>query len=214
MSKFEAVIFDMDGTLLNSEEFAFGVWTRALEEFGFQLVRDTFISMVGTSLARSNQILVETFGPTLPMVAVREKKKAIEMLALETEIIETRSGAIELLEVLREKKVKVGLATSTEQDRAMKRLESGDMLKYFEYILCGDEVKNQKPDPEIYLTMAEMLGVDIEKTLIIEDSPSGVQGALNAGATVYWFKDLADISDELKLRVKSISSMSEVLIDF
>lgn len=210
MSKFEAVIFDMDGTLLDSEEFAYKIWLKTMREFGFELTRETFISMVGSSVTRSGEIIMETFGPTVSMDDIRKRKRELEQHVLETEIIPSREGAKESLEFLMTNNVKFGLATSTERDRATWRLKSSGLLNYFNYSLCGDEVQNQKPDPEIYLKVASLMNVDIKNTLIIEDSPSGVQGALNSGASVWWFKDMAEISPELKSQVRIIDSLLEI----
>ncbi len=210
MSKFEAVIFDMDGTLLDSEEFALIIWTRALKEFGFDLKKETFVSMVGTSVDGNNKILQDTFGPSLSIEKLRVLKKEMELHALETETIACRNGAKEALEFLKQKNVSFALATSTEKDRAIGRLRGSGLLKYFDVMLCGDEVQNQKPDPEIYLKVASLMNVDIKNTLIIEDSPSGVQGALKSGASVWWFKDMAEISPELKSQVRIIDSLLEI----
>jgi len=212
MSKIDAVIFDMDGTLLDSETFAFGVWEKALLEFGFDLTHDFFVSMVGSPSSRVIQMFRDYYGADFPIGEIRARKVEIELKSLETEIIDLRHGALESLDYLDTNNIPYGLATSSEKIRAIARLKSAGILERFDTMICGDQVKNQKPDPESYHVVANMLGVDIKKTLIIEDSPSGIQGAINSGATVCWFKDLVEIDHELKGQVRVIESLSEIIL--
>lgn len=178
-----AVLFDMDGTLVDSER----IWGIALAELAVEaggvLSDDARLAMVGTSMARSMQIFRDDLGqpgrPEAPDVAwitgrVRE---------LFASGLVWRPGAMELLLAVRAAGIPTALVTSTGRslvEVALKTLGPEN----FDVVVCGDEVRRPKPDPEPYRTAAELLGVPIAACVAIEDSPSGVASAVAAGAAV------------------------------
>ncbi len=211
MSKFEAVIFDMDGTIIDSEVFAYGVWKAGLASFGFELKKEVFTQMVGRSAQASNLVLASHF-PTLDPILLRKKVRELEPAAYESNPITEKNGATQILNYLKDNKnIKIGLATSTEKSRAEARLSRLNLIHYFDEMVFGDQVTNHKPDPEIYLTVATRLGVSIENCLIVEDSEPGVAGALSSKAKVIWIRDMLDISSELKQGIYlELNSLHEI----
>ena len=178
----EAVLFDMDGTLLDSEK----VWDVALADLaawlGGTLSPQARASMVGSSMARSIRILHEDVGvdPDPARSARFLRDRAAELFATD---LRWRPGARELLDGVRRARVAAGLVTSTE--RRLTELALGSLGRHrFGAVVCGDEVEQPKPAPEPYQRAAALLGVRPERCVAIEDSPLGVAAAAAAGCTV------------------------------
>lgn len=179
----DAVLFDMDGTLVDSER----IWGIALAELarhaGGTLSERARLAMVGTSMSSSMRIFREDLGqpgrPEAPDVAWLTDRVS-ELFA---DGLVWRPGAMELLLAVRAAGLRTALVTSTGRrlvEVALKTLGPEN----FDVIVCGDEVRRPKPDPEPYLTAASLLCVPIGRCVAIEDSASGVASAVAAGAAV------------------------------
>ncbi|GGN66710.1 haloacid dehalogenase [Actinoplanes lobatus] len=178
-----AVLFDMDGTLVDSER----IWGIALTELaaraGGTLSESARLAMVGTSSATSMRIFRDDIGqpdrpeaPDLAWLTARVRDMFADGLVW-------RPGAMELLLAVRAAGIPTALVTSSGRELvevALKTLGAEN----FDVVVCGDEVKRPKPDPEPYRTAAELLGVPIGSCVAIEDSHSGVASARAAGAAV------------------------------
>jgi HAD superfamily hydrolase (TIGR01509 family) len=214
LSKPDAVICDMDGTLVDSEGFAKEIWQRASNALGYAIPESILLGMVGNSVVATNQKFMDYFGEDFDIDALRSKKTEIELVNYGKGLIKPKLGAISFLSLVKKLNLPLALGTSTERARTILRLEEAKISDYFDFTLCGDEVKEQKPNPEVYLAIAEKLNVKIEKCLIIEDSPSGTAAAINSGAQVIWIKDQVDIQSALKEEVVIYNSLIEVIPDF
>lgn len=173
----------MDGTLVDSER----VWGAALAELavhaGGTLSDSARIAMVGTSMGRSMQLFRDDLGqpdrPEEPDVRwLTERVRDLFAAGLVW-----RPGAMELLTAVRAAGIPTALVTSTGRSLVEVALTTLGP-ENFDVVICGDEVRSPKPDPEPYLTAAALLGVPISNCVAVEDSPSGVASALAAGARV------------------------------
>ncbi|MEV6300436.1 HAD family phosphatase [Actinoplanes sp. NPDC051861] len=180
----DAVLFDMDGTLVDSER----VWGAALTELavhaGGVLSERARLAMVGTSMPVS----MEIFRADLGLPADRPEEPDVtwlvdRVLTLFAEGLVWRPGAAELLLAVRSAGIPTALVTSTGRRLAEVALQTIG-AENFDVVVCGDEVAKPKPDPEPYLTAASLLGVPISRCVAVEDSPSGTASALAAGAAV------------------------------
>ncbi|WP_308285532.1 HAD family hydrolase [Actinoplanes hulinensis] len=178
-----AVLFDMDGTLVDSER----IWGIALTELaaraGGTLSESARLAMVGTSSADSMRIFRADIGqpdrpeaPDLAWLTARVRDMFADGLVW-------RPGAMELLLAVRAAGIPTALVTSTGRELVEVALKTLG-VENFDVVVCGDEVKRPKPDPEPYRTAAELLGVPIGSCVAIEDSHSGVASARAAGAAV------------------------------
>jgi HAD superfamily hydrolase (TIGR01509 family) len=179
-----AVLFDMDGTLVDSEK----VWDVALKELavhaGGELSDAARIAMIGSSMASSMQILHDDLG--MPW-----RDAAADALWVTDRVhqlfggdgLEWRPGAQELLRAVRAAGLPTALVTSTGR-RLVEVALSTLGRDSFDVVVCGDEVTANKPDPVPYLMAAELLGIPITDCVAIEDSPTGVASARASGAAV------------------------------
>jgi beta-phosphoglucomutase-like phosphatase (HAD superfamily) len=213
LSKPEAVICDMDGTLVDSEGFAKEIWQRAASTLGYAIPEEILLGMVGSSVQITNQKFIDHFGESFDILALRSKKLEIELMNYGKGLITSKPAAVEFLTLVKRLNLPLALGTSTERERTTLRLGESKLSNFFDFILCGDEVREQKPNPEVYLTISEKLNVPIKNCLIIEDSPSGVRAALSSGAQVIWIKDQVDIPSALKDQVLIYNSLIEVIPD-
>ncbi|MFF3866249.1 HAD family hydrolase [Micromonospora sp. NPDC001898] len=177
------MLFDMDGTLVDSEK----LWDVALRElaaeYGGVLSAAARRSMVGTSMADSMRILHEDLGQPHRDALVSAAWIDVRILELFRTGLRWRPGALALLGAVRAAGVPTALVTSSVRPLVEVALDTLGRDS-FDVVVCGDEVDATKPHPEPYLTAARLLGVPIARCVAIEDSPTGVASALAAGAAV------------------------------
>ncbi|WP_322633558.1 HAD family hydrolase [Glycomyces albidus] len=180
----QAVFFDMDGTLLDSEP----KWDVALEELAVLLggtlrpeVRDR---MVGSNEDASVILLLDDLGLPLESTPEHVAWLRTRMKRLFADGVDWKPGAEALLREVRRAGIPTALVTSTPRELTEVLLQTLDPAN-FDVIICGDEVQARKPDPEPYATAAAKLGVDITRSIVLEDSRSGSESALAAGAVTF-----------------------------
>lgn len=210
---FRAVVFDMDGTLLDNENLAKRFWRDASLDFGFHVEEDFLDQMIGTSAEYVKESYYKTFGPDCPYDDIKRRKTEFDFAYYRENGAPVKDGALNLLSYLKETaKLPLALATSTDRGRTKLRLEISGLGAFFDYTVCGDEVAETKPSPEIYLNAFNALGVKPSDALVIEDSNTGVQAAINSGANVAWVKDTQDLRPHLKLLLwKELGKLSDLL---
>ncbi|MEV1288932.1 HAD family phosphatase [Micromonospora sp. NPDC049679] len=178
-----AVLFDMDGTLVDSER----LWDVALHElaatYGGRLSEATRRAMVGSSMATSMQLLHTDLDQPWrdPAAGIAFLERRVAELFVTG--LEWRPGALALLRAVRAAAIPTALVTSTARALVEVALETLGRDS-FDVVVCGDEVSATKPHPAPYLTAAGLLQVPIERCVAIEDSPTGVASALASGAAV------------------------------
>lgn len=184
-----AVLFDLDGTLVDTETISAHAWRSTSETMGLEVDDDLIRSFVGRTADALIDSLTERYGIT--------RERAQEAFDLHQRIkgelmdseLTAKPFAKKALASLKERGFKLGLATSSYRPVAERELEPFDMLKYFDTITCGNEVTNGKPDPEIYLLAAERLGMEPAACAVVEDSPNGVRSGHAAGMPVFLVPD-------------------------
>lgn len=216
MKYFDAVIFDMDGLLLDSEKIALDTFLQACEIFKLEDETELFMSLVGTNQKLGQQILKKGLYHRIDVdlfIKVWDEKYD-ERTA--NHPVSLKEGVLELLNHLKTINVPAAVATSTQTQRAKRKLENSKILKYFDFIIGGDQVPQSKPDPEIYLMAANCLKVKPQQCLALEDSENGVLSAFNAGLTVIQIPDLVEPSNMVRqLGHIILESLQDVLkVDF
>lgn len=198
MSKeIQAVIFDMDGTLIDTEKYYRRFWPMALAEFGYEMTDEQALSMRSLGRPFAPARLRELFGEGIDYVAVRQRRKELMEVCLEQEGIQPKPGAVELLEALREQGIITAIATATDLERTHKYLKMAGLTGYFDEIISATQVEEGKPSPHIYRYACEKLGLAPEECIAVEDSPNGVLSAYRAGCKVVMVPDQTEPGEEL-----------------
>lgn len=209
-SKIRAVIFDMDGTLLDSERLSHKAWDAAAREVGECVTWEVFLKMVGHRSADCMRVMEEALGKELPSekIMASARHHYAQLVAAGVPLM---PGAQEMFDFARSRGWKIGVATSTRRASAREKLEHAGLWQSVDAATCGDEVAVGKPDPEIYRTTAEKLDVPAEECLAVEDSPTGFRSAFSAGCITALVPDLvAPTPDVVHSAVGVYSSLNEL----
>lgn len=198
MQPIQAILFDMDGTLVDSERVGQKAWAATADEMGIDIPEGLVRSFIGRPSHSCRAMLAEHLGGDVDL-ADRVFDLHIELFLrfVETDL-ELKPGAIEALEALKEAGYPLAIATSTARVRAVPRLERFDMLKYFDSVTCGDEIENGKPAPDIFVESARRLGFDPAVCAVIEDSHNGVRSGHASGARVFMIPDIVAPTPEIE----------------
>ncbi|HKV49392.1 MAG TPA: HAD family phosphatase [Candidatus Acidoferrales bacterium] len=185
-----AVIFDMDGLMLDTEPLYRSAWQRAAKEFGYELSDALYARLAGRNTGDAERMLVEEFGRDFPLRQFRIACKRFDADEFSKGPIPKKTGLDKLLALLDHRHIPRAVATSTERSRALRSLSNAELLNGFTAVAAGDEVKNGKPAPDLFELAARRLGVASSNCLVLEDLEPGVRAARSAGMLVYLVPDL------------------------
>lgn len=203
-----AVLFDMDGLMLDSEAVLLDCWRQAARELALELDDALWLSMIGLSDRACHALLRARVAEAQAQALIARLHDLYEPRVQAG--IPTRPGIFELLALLDRHEIPRGVATSTWRPRALLKLERSGLLPHFATVTGGDEVAQAKPAPDIYLLAAQRLDVAPEHCLVLEDSGPGVRAALAAGMTAIQVPDLAPPNAEVRaLGHRIVASLGE-----
>lgn len=207
-----AVIFDMDGVILNTEPLLAKYWCMAAREFGFSMEYEQALTLRSMCEKYASPFLKKTFGEGFDYKAVRARRKELMNKDIEENGLELKPGIKELLDYIDTTELKAAVATATDMERAERYLKSVGLYERFDKICCGPMVKNGKPDPDLYLFAAEQIGISPSECIAIEDSPNGIKSAYGAGMNTIMVPDLSQPDSELeKMLFRKCDSLIEII---
>lgn len=196
--KIQAVLFDMDGLVLDTEKLYSRFWQEAANALGYPMTREQSLGMRSLNRDAGEAKLQSYFGKEISYTQVRNKRIELMDAYIEKEGVYLKPGIHELLEFLHRKGIKTAITTSSPLDRTVKYLSSVKLVEEFDKLISGYMVEKGKPEPDIYLYAAKELGVKPEKCLVLEDSPAGILAAYRAGCIPVMVPDLDQPDEETK----------------
>ncbi len=194
----KAVIFDMDGLMLDTEKLLAKYWMQSAREHGFPMELEHVLGIRSLSAIYAKPRLQGIFGESFNYEEIRARRRQLTAEHLEKYGIEKKQGLDELLQYLKETSRKIAVATATDRERTEKYLKQVGVYHYFDTFVCGDMVTKGKPDPEIYLTACQEVGFPPSECMALEDSPNGIRSAYSAGCKAVMIPDLSQPEEELK----------------
>ena len=207
----KAVIFDLDGTLTDTEKFYQKAWPEALAHFGYKC--EPWMPLELRSLGRpyAPEKFKEWFGQDIDYWEIRKYRSGLVADIIKEQGIPLKPGAKEILVWLREHGILTCIATANEYERTKRYLNELGLFDHFDRIICSDMVKLGKPAPDIYAYACEQLNLPPNETFAVEDSPNGVTSAFLAGCNVIMVPDLSQPDEELRGKLYAcVDSLLEI----
>ncbi len=194
---FKGAIFDMDGLMIDSEKVVYENWQKIMDDNSYEFDIEVFKQTVGKRKVEVEQFYYQKYGNDFPYKSLSEQCHDKYIMRLQNEGIPLKKGLIEILERFRSNGTKIAVATSTSRKTTVLNLEKTGIAKYFDTLVCGEDVTNGKPDPEVYLTASQRLGVSPTECVAFEDSFNGIKSAFGAKMTTVMVPDMVEPTDEI-----------------
>ncbi len=210
-SKICAVIFDMDGTMIDTEKIKENGWKYAGECQNI-IIDDKILSeMRGTNKEYCKEFINKKFKNINFEKLYNDRKEFIEKY-ININGIKMKKGLMEILQFLKSNNYKIAVASSSEKETIRKYLAKINVLDFFNVIVAGDMIENGKPNPEIYLKAVEKLNLSTEQCIGIEDSNSGILSVYRAGLKPIMIPDLEQPKEEVKnILYAKLNSLEEII---
>lgn len=204
-----AILFDMDGTLIDSEPLWLEAEIEIMEELGCNWDQQDQINCLGGPIDKTENYMQDRSNNIKPFGYFTKKLDDVMEQKLSTKL-DLIPNALEIIDECKRSELKIALVTAS-SGRLMRAVLKRFPVGIFDTVVSYDDVERSKPDPEPYLLAAKKLGVDITNCVVLEDSLTGVQSGLSAGAQVIGIPHLVKMPSNPNLRV--VESLSEINMD-
>lgn len=186
----KAIIFDMDGLMIDSERVTFECYQERLKDMNLTMDEEFYKTLLGKPIKGIYQRFYDIYGNDFPIENVIQDVHQLMAERFETEGVPVKKGLVELLHYLKDNNYKTIVATSSNRDRVDKILAQAKITEFFDDSICGDEVTKGKPNPEVFLKSCQKLGVNVDEAIVLEDSEAGIQASYDANIKVICIPDM------------------------
>ncbi len=209
----KAIIFDMDGLIIDSEEISYDCYNSLLKKENLTLSKELYTQFLGKSVENGFHIIEDNYHIHIDIEETLVEFKETMQRIVKERGVPLKKGLIELLEYLQKNNYKTIIATSSNLTRVHQLLDD-DTFSRFDNIVCGDEVTNGKPHPDIFLKACQKLGVKSDEALVLEDSEAGIQAAYSASIPVICIPDMKYPDQVYQDMTTDILESLDQVIDF
>ena len=208
----KAILFDMDGTLIDDEKYTISSKIIEGKKYGFNVKRKDVLMSLGMSKENSRKHFTYIYGENFPVDELAYQRFVYIINSMKERGIKLKPYVKKIIRFCKKNNIKMSICTSSTREKVDEYSKYGDLFNNFDFIVTGDEIKNGKPSPDIFLKGLELSKVKKEECLIIEDSNIGVEAALNAGIDVIMIPDLVKPQGKTLInRVKVYKNLNEVI---
>ena len=186
----KAIIFDMDGLMIDSERVTFECYQERLKDMNLTMDEKFYKTLLGKPIKGIYQRFYDVYGNDFPIENVIQDVHQLMAERFETEGVPVKKGLVELLHYLKDNNYKTIVATSSNRDRVDKILAQAKITEFFDDSICGDEVTKGKPNPEVFLKSCQKLGFNVDEAIVLEDSEAGIQASYDANIKVICIPDM------------------------
>lgn len=190
------IIFDLDGTIIDTEPTSMQMWVASAKEFGLDLTLEQAQQFIGLNNEAVGKLAAVMLGTDISFDAIFTRKRELSRQILD-QGFDLKTGVMELLDTLDELGIPSCIATSSGKERSERYLKKAGLLDRFQFLISGEEVTHSKPHPEIFLRCIEKAGIEPGASMVVEDSRNGIIGARSSGAIPVLIPDIVPPDAEM-----------------
>ena len=208
----KGLIFDMDGTIFDTERLGFKGWQHAFAYFDYDVPIEILKKKIELNSKDSKNLIQQYMGSDFDYTSIKEEKRNFVRNYIDINGTPIKSGIISVLDLLDLLGIKKSIATSRGHTMANYYIDKSNLRDRFDLIVTGDMVNKGKPNPDIFLKTSEILNVSNDKCLVIEDSPNGIEAGKRACMTTIMVPDLIKPNSILMKKVDYLfDSLNDLL---
>ena len=213
----KAVLFDLDGTIIDTEKYYRLYWPKAFAKFGYTISDEQGLGMRSLGSPYVEEYAEKLFGKKIDLTEIKKYARSCVDESVAKNGLELKDGAIECLNFLKNKNVKIAIVTATAIERTEKYIKDANIEMYFNDIISAKNVPHGKPAPDVYITACEKLKIEPKETIAVEDSPNGVKSASAAGCNVVMVPDQTEAEEEIMKylfgNIKSLRDFEDFVVE-
>ncbi len=212
MREFDAVVFDMDGVIFDSERGMMGCWLELAGEYGIRDMEKTYLACIGSNGARTKRIVRDAYGEDFPFDAFAQEASRRYHERFDGGRLPLKPGVPEILEFLERSGKRIALASSTRRQTVEDQLRWANIRSYFGAVITGDMVEKSKPEPDIFLRACEEICTAPRRTYAIEDSFNGIRAAAAGKLRPLMVPDILPADGEMRRLAEAVlGSLTDVI---